>query len=353
MVLYWGLLLGNTTPLLIHFSIPWLTISRNATYILGFRAVTYALAAGNTVVFKASELAPRSLGVIGTVFREAGLPDGALNIIQHCAEDAAAVTEALIKHPAIKKINFTGSTAVGRIITKLAGEDLKPVLMELGGKAPAIVLDDADLTVAAQGCALGAFLHSGQICMSTERVIVEKSISAKFAEALKGTIEAIFPGTGEALVLVSNVGVKKNKKLLTDAKSKGAEILFGNINAEESAPERMRPVVVKGVKKGMDLYYNESFGPTVSFIEVENEDEAVKVANDTKYGLSSSVFTKDLGRGLRIARRIESGAVHINSMSVHDEPALPHGGVKASGWGRFGAPGLEEWVRSKTITFVN
>lgn len=334
---------------------PELTVSRNATFILGFRAVTYAIAAGNTVVFKVSEIAPRSLGVVGTVFKEAGLPDGVLNVIQSHPEDAATVTKALIEHPAIKKINFTGSTAVGRIIAKLAGENLKPVLMELGGKAPAIVLDDADLSLAAQGCALGAFMHTGQICMSTERIIVQRSVSQKFAAELKGTIEAIFPSKGDALVNVSPAGVVKNKKLLKDAKDKGADIIFGDINAEEAQPERMRPVVVKGVKKGMDLYYTESFGPTVSFIEVETEEEAIKIANDTEYGLSSSVFTKDLARGLRVAKKIESGAVHINNGlgSVHDEPSLPHGGIKSSGWGRFGAPGMEEWVKTKTITYKN
>jgi acyl-CoA reductase-like NAD-dependent aldehyde dehydrogenase len=196
-------------------------------------------------------------------------------------------------------------------------------------------------------------MHSGQICMSTERLLVEKSISAAFAEELKGAIEAIFPSSGEALVLMSSVGVKKNKSLLKDAKSKGADIIFGDVAAEEPAPERMRPVVVKSVKKGMDLYYNESFGPTVSFFEVENEQEAIKIANDTEYGLASAVFTKDLARALRIAKKIETGAVHINAMSVHDEPALPHGGAKASGYGRFGAPGLDEWLRTKTITYQN
>ena len=315
--------------------------------------MTYALAAGNTAVLKVSELAPRSLGVVGTVFREAGLPAGVLNVIQSSPEDAAEITQKLIAHPAVKKINFTGSTNVGRIIAKLAAENLKPVLMELGGKAPAIVLDDADLELAAQGCALGSFMHSGQICMSTDRIIVQKSVSEKFTEHLKGAIESLFPSSGEALVCITPAGVKKNKALIKDAKAKGAEVVFGDINAEEPAPERMRPVVMKGIKKGMDMYYTEAFGPTVALMEVETEKEAIQLANDTEYGLASAVFTKDLARGLRVAKKIETGAVHINAMSVHDEPLLPHGGAKSSGWGRFGTCGIDEWVRTKTITFQN
>lgn len=155
------------------------------------------------------------------------------------------------------------------------------------------------------------------------------------------------------MVLVTGAGVKKNKALLKDATSKGAEVLFGDIDAEEPQAERMRPVVVQGVTKDMDLFYTESFGPTLALYEVENEDEAAKLANDTEYGLAASVFTNDLAKGLRMAKKIQSGAVHINAMSVHDEAALPHGGWKSSGWGRFGAPGLEEWLQTKTITYQN
>lgn len=215
------------------------------------------------------------------------------------------------------------------------------------------MLKDADLKQAAAGCAMGAFLHSGQICMATERVIIEKGISEEFTKELKEATEMFFPAAGDALVLVTPVGVKKNKALLKDATSKGAEVVFGDINAEEPQAERMRPVIVKGVKKEMDLFYNESFGPTLALYEVENEDEAVALANDTEYGLAASVFTQDLAKGLRMAKRIQSGAVHINAMTVHDEAALPHGGWKSSGWGRFGAPGLEEWLQTKTITFQN
>ncbi|CAL3969031.1 unnamed protein product, partial [Diplocarpon coronariae] len=163
-----------------------------------------------------------------------------------------------------------------------------------------------------------------------------------------------------ALVLASEAGVRRNRALVADAAARGGEVIFGrgpgdgdDDDDDKASPARMRPVVVQGVTREMDLYYQESFGPTVSLLEAADEDEAVALANDTEYGLSAAVFTADLARGLRVARRIESGAVHINAMSVHDEPALPHGGVKSSGWGRFGSAGIEEWVKTKTITFVN
>jgi acyl-CoA reductase-like NAD-dependent aldehyde dehydrogenase len=241
---------------------------------------------------------------------------------------------------------------VGRIVGRLAGEHLKPVLLELGGKAPAIVWEDADLDNAALQCALGAFLNSGQICMSTERILVHKRVRADFEAKLVATIDNVFGGQHDAPVLINSVGVAKNKKLVEDALSRGASLLYGDVKAQESTPTRMRPVVIGGVKTDMDIYKTESFGPTVSLYEIETEEEALRIANDTEYGLSSAVFTEDLRRGLRFAKEIETGAVHINSMSVHDESALPHGGAKASGYGRFNAAqGLSEWVRTKTVTF--
>lgn len=258
------------------------------------------------------------------------------------------MTKALIEHPSVKKINFTGSTAVGKIIAELAGRNLKPVLLELGGKAPAIVWEDADLALAAREVAVGSFLYSGQICMSTERVIVHKNVAAKFEEELKAATKTMF---SEATVLINNAGVERNKRLVKDAVGKGAKIFGGDLETQESSETRMTPIVVKGVTKDMDIYHAESFGPTVSLLEIETEEEALKIANDTEYGLASAIFTEDLRRGLRMAKGIETGAVHINSMSVHDEPALPHGGAKNSGYGRFGSVGLEEWVRTKTVTF--
>ncbi|KAI1751866.1 Aldehyde/histidinol dehydrogenase [Xylaria castorea] len=323
---------------------PW-----NAPYILGTRSVLYPIAAGCTVVLKGTEFAPRVMHAITSVFHEAGLPKGVLNFISTNPANAPVVTEALIANPLVKKVNFTGSTAVGRIIGKLAGQYLKPVVLELGGKAPAIVWEDANLDLAAECCSRGAFLNSGQICMSTERIIVHRKVSEAFQGKLRDAVTKMWP---EGLVHINPIGVEKNKKLVQDATNKGASILTGDINAQESSNTRLRPIVIAHVTPEMDIYKQESFGTTVSLLEVDSEEEALRIANDTEYGLSSAVFTEDLRIGLRFAKNIETGAVHINDMSVHDESALPHGGAKASGYGRFNASaGLDEYLRTKTVTW--
>jgi acyl-CoA reductase-like NAD-dependent aldehyde dehydrogenase len=327
-------------------------VFRNAPYILGIRSVVFPIAAGNSVILKGTELAPRVMWAICSVLHEAGLPDGVVNLLVHEPSAAAAITGSLIANPEIKKINFTGSTVVGRIIAKLAGENLKPVLLELGGKNPAIVWEDADLDLAAIECAKGAFLNAGQICMATDRILVHKKVRAEFEEKLKKAIEMVFGGPeADAPVLIHAPSVEKNKKLLHDAVSKGAKVLYGDINAEEPTKTRMRPVVISEVTPNMDIYLTESFGPSVALYEIETEEEALRIANDTEYGLSSAVFTEDLRRGIRFAKQIETGAVHINHMTVHDEANLPHGGTKASGYGRFNSFGINEWVRTKTVTF--
>jgi acyl-CoA reductase-like NAD-dependent aldehyde dehydrogenase len=276
----------------------------------------YAIATGNTVVLKGSELSPRTFWAIGSVFSQAGLPDGVLSVIYHRPEDAVAVTNAIIESPLVKKVNFTGSTAVGSIIASKSGKELKPVLMELGGKASAIVCEDAELENAAMQCALGSFLHAGQICMSTERILVNRKIINEFAEALRGAVQKVYPSEKDAPVLVAKAGVEKSHKLLSDATNKGAKVVYGDVNTREQSAYRIRPVIVQDVKKDMDLYYTESFGPSVSLIGVDSDEEAIDIANDTEYGLSGAIFTSSLGRGLKIAKEIDSGAVHINSMSV-------------------------------------
>ena len=299
-------------PYGVNFGIaPW-----NAPIILGSRAFLYAIATGNTAILKGSELCPRTFWALGSVMKEAGLPDGVLSVIYHQTSDAAAVANTIIESPLVKKVNFTGSTMTGSIIASKAGKELKPVLMELGGKASAIVCEDANLDNAAMQVALGSFLHAGQICMATERILVNRKIIEPFAEALKGASAKVYSPEGDAPVLVGTAGVEKNHNLLQDATSKGATVLYGDVAAKEQSAYRIRPVIISDVKKEMDIFYTESFGPTVSLIAVDSDDEAIEIANDTDYGLSGSVFTESLGRGLKVAKEIESGAVHINSMSV-------------------------------------
>ncbi|OBT97552.1 hypothetical protein VE01_04443 [Pseudogymnoascus verrucosus] len=320
---------------------PW-----NAPYILGVRSIAYAIAAGNTAILKGSELSPRCFWAIGDIFRQAGLPPGVLNVIIHKPSDAAAVTRAVIQDPRVKKINFTGSTSVGRIISELAGRHLKPVLLELGGKAPAVVWKDADLELAAEECAKGAFLHSGQVCMATERIVVHRDVFERFHNILAAATHKLFP---KAKVLINKASVVKNKWLVEDALSKGARVLYGDFDSKSSVD--MGPIILEGVKDGMGIYHTETFGPVVFLIAIDTEEEALRIANDTEYGLTSAVFTEDLRTGLRFAKGIEAGACHINSMTVHDESSLPHGGMKGSGYGRFGSIGLDEWLVTKTVTY--
>ncbi|OJJ48236.1 hypothetical protein ASPZODRAFT_14384 [Penicilliopsis zonata CBS 506.65] len=328
--------------------VPW-----NAPFILAIRAIALPLAAGNTVVLKGSELSPKCFWALGDIFRQAGLPAGCLNILYHRPADAAEVTNTLIAHPAVRKVNFTGSTHVGSLVASTAGKYLKPILVELGGKASAIVLDDANLDNAAACCVLGSFMNSGQICMSTERILVHRAIAEEFRQRLVDTAEKMFGKDIPAPVLVQTAAVARNHKLAADAVAKGGSVLFGDADANEIGPASMRPLIIDGVTKEMDIYATESFGPTVSLIVVDNDETAIALANDTEYGLSAAVFTENLLRGLKIARKIESGAVHINSITVHDEPVLPHGGWKSSGFGRFGgSSGFDEFLQTKTVTWA-
>lgn len=308
------------------------------------------IACGNTVVFKGSELSPRCLFAVVSVLHEAGVPPGVLNYISCSAANAPAVTGGIIASPSVRKINFTGSTAVGRIIAKMAGEHLKPLLLELGGKAPAIICDDADLDLAAQQCVLGSFLNAGQICMSTERILVQKNIREAFEAKITEAAASIFPTNLKSSILITEHAARRSKALVQDATSKGAKLVYGNIDEVQDVSTALRPAIVADVRPDMDMYLAESFGPTVSMIEFNTDEEALRLANEGEYGLSSAVFSRDLRRALRIAKRIETGAVHINRMTVQDESGLPHGGAKSSGFGRFNA-GFDEWTRLKNITY--
>ena len=326
---------------------PW-----NAPIILGVRAIAMPLACGNTVILKASEVCPATHRLIGSVLTEAGLGDGIVNVITHEPKDAEAVAEALISHPAVKRVNFTGSTRVGKIIAAISARYLKPVVLELGGKAPLIVLDDADIDAAVDATVFGAFANSGQICMSTERVIVHEKVADEFASKLAKRVAALPSGDPRKgdFVLGAVVGkptVDRVLKLVQEATAKGAKLLCGG----ESDGTIMKGIVVDKVTPDMSLFREESFGPQVSITRVKSAEEAVKLANDTEYGLSASLFTRDIARGIELARQIESGICHINGPTVHDEAQMPFGGVKASGYGRFGGKaGVNEFTELRWIT---
>ena len=326
---------------------PW-----NAPVILGVRAVATALACGNTVVLKASEACPRTHWLIGQALHDAGLPPGVINVITNAPKDAAEVVNALIDHPAVKRINFTGSTQVGRLIAERAARQLKPVLLELGGKAPFVVLKDADLDEAVKAAAFGAFFNQGQICMSTERIILEAPIAEAFLEkfATKArTLTAGDPAEGKAPLgaIVSHQSAQHVWALVEDAVAKGARVLAGEARGELLTSA----VVVDGVTPDMRAYGEESFGPIVAVIRAKDVDDAVRLANDTDYGLSAAVFGRDIATALSVAKRIQSGICHINGPTVHDEAQMPFGGVKASGYGRFGGKaGIAEFTDLRWIT---
>jgi acyl-CoA reductase-like NAD-dependent aldehyde dehydrogenase len=328
---------------------PW-----NAPIILGVRAIAVPLACGNTVVLKASEQCPRTHALIVEAFAEAGLPDGAVNLVTNAPEDAGEVVGALIDHPAIRRINFTGSTQVGRIIARRAAEHLKPVLLELGGKAPMIVLEDADLDEAVSAAAFGAFMNQGQICMSTERIIVVDAIADAFAEKFGAKASSLAcgdPREGKTPLgaVVDPKTVSRVNALIEDALSKGATVLAGG----KAQSVLMGATVIDGVTSEMRLYRDESFGPIVGIIRARDEEDAIRLANDSEYGLSAAVFTKDTARGLKVARRIRSGICHINGPTVHDEPQMPFGGVGASGYGRFGGKaGIDSFTELRWITIA-
>ena len=326
---------------------PW-----NAPIILGTRAVAVPLACGNTVVLKASEQCPRVHYLIGSVLREAGLPAGVINVVTNAPTDAPGVVEALIEHAAVRRINFTGSTKVGRIIAGIAAKHLKPCLLELGGKSPMLVLKDADLDDAVAAAGFGAFMNQGQICMSTERIVVVPEIAdafvAKFAEKAK-SLKAGDPREGKTpLGAIVNLDAAGHiNSLVDDALGKGAEMPAGG----KGEGLIMDSTFLDKVTPEMRIYGEESFGPITTIVRAKDEEDAIRIANDTEYGLSAAVFSKDVARAIKVAKRIQSGICHINSSTVQDEAQMPFGGVKSSGVGRFGGKaGIAEFTDLRWIT---
>jgi acyl-CoA reductase-like NAD-dependent aldehyde dehydrogenase len=326
---------------------PW-----NAPVILGVRAIATPLACGNTVVLKASEICPRTHALIGAAFHEAGLPPGVVNVVTNATPDAPAIVAALIEHPAVRRVNFTGSTRVGRIIAELCARQLKPVVLELGGKAPLLVLHDADLGEAVKAAAFGAFMNQGQICMSTERIILVDAVADEFIaqfSAKAKTLVAGDPREGKTPLgaVVDQSAAQHVRDLVDDAVKHGGRLAAGGYGEGVLMPA----TVIDYVTPAMRLYREESFGPVVAVIRVKDEEAAIAAANDSEYGLSAAVFSRDIPRALSVAKRIQSGICHINGPTVHDEAQMPFGGVKSSGYGRFGGQaGVAEFTELRWIT---
>lgn len=327
---------------------PW-----NAPIILGVRAICVPLACGNTVVLKGSENCPRTHQLIVQAFQDAGFPAGVVNYITNAPADAGAVVEAMVAHPAVRRVNFTGSTRVGKLIAMTCAKYLKPVLLELGGKAPLVVLDDADLDAAVNAAAFGAFANSGQICMSTERIVVDRKVAddfaAKFAKKAK-SLPLGDPRKPEPVVLGSVIGmptVEHCNALIDDALAQGAKLLCGG----KADSTLMPATVLDHVTPKMRIYREETFGPVKCIVRVDGVDAAVDCANDNEYGLAAAVFGRDTARAITVAQRIESGICHVNGPTVHDEAQMPFGGVKGSGIGRFGGKaGIAEFTELRWIT---
>lgn len=325
---------------------PW-----NAPVILGVRSIATPLACGNTVVMKTSELCPRTHALIVEAIAEGGFPEGVLNAISNHPDDAAKLVEALIENPAVRRVNFTGSTRVGKVIGEIAGRNLKPALLELGGKAPMIVLDDADVEAAVAAAGFGAYMNQGQICMSTERIIAVGDIGDAFAEAFAKKVESLKAGDpreGKTPLgsLVTQSAAERVGELIEDAVSKGARLIAGGGDGTF-----LNAAALDHVTPQMRLYSEESFGPVVAIIRAQSIDDAVRIANDSEFGLASAVFGRDLMRAMSVAKRIEAGICHINGPTVHDEAQMPFGGVKSSGYGRFGGNwGIAEFTELKWIT---
>jgi len=321
----------------------------NAPFLLAMKKVCLALAAGNTFVLKPSEETPITGIKIAELFEAAGLPAGVFNVVPG---NPAEIGEVLIDDPRVRMITFTGSTRVGKMLAVEAAKRLKRFALEMGGKNPLIILRDADIDYAARAAGFGIFFHQGQVCMANSRIIVERPVfdafCARFAEQTKKykVGDPRDPDTVVGpLIRQSQCGFIDGQ--IQDALGKGARLLLGGTHDGAF----FQPTILADVRPDMRIFHEESFGPITSIIPVDSAEEALAIANDTSYGLSAGVITNDLQKAMTLALELESGMVHINDTTVHDEPHVPFGGVKDSGFGREGGRySMEEMTELKWIT---
>ena len=326
---------------------PW-----NGAHVLAWRTVVNPLAFGNTVVLKPSEEAPVSAGLlVAEILEEAGFPPGVLNVVTHAPGEAVPIADEFFDRPEVRCINFTGSSATGRILAERAGRALKRCVLELGGYNPLIVLADADLDYAVEAAAFAAFFHSGQICMNARKVLVERPVYDTFVDRLAARARALPVGDPAASgtvigPLITPAALTRVAGDVDDAVAAGAKVLVGGTTDGRC----YRPTILAGVPDGARIHSEETFGPVLVAQPVADADEAVAIANATRYGLSAGLITRDSQRGFALARRIEAGVVHVNDQTIADEPQLPLGGIKDSGWGRSGPHSMADFTELQWIT---
>lgn len=327
---------------------PW-----NAAVTLAMRAVAVPMAAGNCVVLKPSEESPWSGGILlADVFDRAGLPPGVLNVVTHAPGEAGSIAEALVASPHVRRINFTGSTATGRRLAETAGRHLKPLLLQLSGHNPLIVLADADVAAAARAAAYGSFVHQGQVCMCSRRIFVEEPVADAFTREFVARAEQLAVGDPRdpATVvgpLINEWALRLVERRVDEAVQGGAVLLAGG----RAAPPCYPPTVLRDVPADCELSREETFGPVAIVETVRDAEHALSRANDSEWALSAGVMTRDEARGVRLAARLTAGMVHVNDQPVNDEPHMPFGGSLSSGWGRFGAgPGGDDFTDVQLVT---
>jgi acyl-CoA reductase-like NAD-dependent aldehyde dehydrogenase len=326
---------------------PW-----NGAHVLAWRTVVNPVAFGNTVVLKPSEEAPVSAGLlIPEIMTEAGFPAGVINVVTHAPGAAAPIADEFFERPEVRCINFTGSSATGRLLAERAGRHLKRCVLELGGYNPLIVLADADLDYAVEAAAFAAFFHQGQICMSARKVLVERPVYDEFTARLVQRTQRLRigdpaePGTVIG-PLINAAALDRVSREVDRAVSAGAKVLAGG---RADGPCYL-PTILADVPAGEPIHAEETFGPVLVMQPVADAEEAVSIANSTRYGLSAGLITGDNQRGFVLARRIDAGVVHVNDQTVADEPQLPLGGVKDSGWGRSGPGSMADFTETQWIT---
>jgi acyl-CoA reductase-like NAD-dependent aldehyde dehydrogenase len=321
----------------------------NSPFLLSMKKIAFALAAGNSFILKPSEETPVSGILIADIFAEAELPPGVLNVIPGPAPE---IGEKLLSDPRVRMVTFTGSTRTGRHLAVEAAKHLKRFTLEMGGKSPLIVLADADLDYAVDAAAFGIFLHQGQVCMANSKIIVEAPIFEKFCDAFTAKAKTIPVGDPRDPETVIGPLIRPTQGAyidshIEDARQKGATILTGG----RGTGQYYNPTVLRNVTPEMRIYHEETFGPVVSIISAKDSEEALHIANDTAYGLSAALITNDLQKAFDLSLRLESGMVHVNDCTISDEPHIPFGGVKNSGFGREGGKySMEEMTELKWIT---